>query len=134
MKKIWSLLLTTTLGLLSLSAVQAQEAEENRKTTLPNVSCLGLENPQTEGQMDEFKDCIKRFNEERKSIIKQEFIQKKIDASRLVVEKHNPDEKRQTVKLSLNLNELKFRDSGKLSERIKIRLLGPGNPLPSATE
>ena len=57
---------------------ESQEFEQPTKTT---VSCLGLQNPKSESEMDEFRDCIKRFNEERRAIMKFEKMQRILVAS-----------------------------------------------------
>ena len=136
MKKIWSVLRASSLLLISIYAVHAQDAGENGETTQPTISCLGLENPRTEGQMDEFRECIKRFNKERKSIRKLALIQKKFEASKILADQHNPDEnlKPFVKKMGYSVKETKLRDSENLMRDIKSRLLNPGSPQPSATE
>lgn len=136
MKNIWSLLRVLSLLLISIYSVHAQDAGDNGETTQPTISCLGLENPQTEGQMVEFRECIKRFNKEQRSKEKLELIQKKFEASKVLADKHNPDENRKPFvkKMGFSVKETKFRDSEKLMKDIKTRLLNPGSPQPSATE
>ena len=136
MRKIWSVLRASSLLLISIYSVHAQDAGDNGETTQPTISCLGLENPQTEGQMVEFRECIKRFAEEQRSKEKLELIQKKFEASKVLANQHNPDENRKPFvkKMGYSVKETKFRDSKDLMKEIKSRLLNPGSPQPSATE
>ena len=136
MKKIWSVLRASSLLLISIYAVHAQDAGENGETTQPTISCMGLENPQTERQMDEFRECIKKFNEEQRSKEKLELIQKRFEASKLLADQYTPDENRKPFvkKLGFSVKETKFRNSENLMKDIKSRLLNRGSPQPSATE
>ena len=86
--------------------------------------------------MDEFRECIKRFNEEQRSKEKLELIQKKFEASKVLANQYNPDENRKPFvkKMVFSVKETKFRDSEILMKDIKTRLLNPGSPQPSATE
>ena len=136
MKIIWSVLRASSLLLMSIYTVYAQDAVENGETNQPIISCLGLENPQSEGQMDKFRECIKRSNEERKSIRKLELIQKKLEASKVLVDRNNPNEIRKLFvkKIEFRVNETKFRDSEKLMKDIKNRPLIPVSHQLSTTE
>ena len=86
--------------------------------------------------MDKFRECIKRFKEEHRSIEKLELIQKKFEASKVLADQHNPDESRKSFvkKMGFSVKETKFRDSEKLMKDIKSKLLNPGSPQPSETK
>ena len=134
MKKIWLMLAAICQMLVNLNVAYAQDVEESGKNAEPTVSCRSLANPQTEDQMDEFRECIERFNEERKSTRKLELIQKKFGASQMLTDQYNSSEKRQPLKLALDVIELKFMASEKLTKRIKSKPHTTGNTLSAGSE
>ena len=134
MNFFWFLLLVTFQVLVILKTSHAQDAQENGQKKEPTISCLELANPQTEDQIDEFRECIKSFNEERRSIRKLELIQKKFGASQMLTDQYNPSENRRPLKMVLGLIELKYMASEKLTKRIKNKPHNTGNTLPASSK
>ena len=86
--KLWSLLeyknrfalilIQFLFFLVTLSVIKAQEAQ-------PPTSCLGLANPKTQAEQDEFKSCILQLSKEWDDQRKSQLLKRKIESSEQLV-------------------------------------------------
>ena len=100
-----------------------------------SVSCLGLQNPKTKAAMDEFRKCINKFNEERKTIKRLKLIQiKSIDSQQVIKEKIKVGRGETVIdhripmsvkKPGMLITRRKFEASEQLSNQIKKSLKKP---------